>query len=205
MLKKKKKEKRIKGNHGFVILFAMVISLIVVLIGSGMYTIARKKAIISSYARESQKAFYAADSALECALYHDISPYITGTSFPINAASNYTTTFSCGGNTIETRKLPVRNAVSGYTDLFSFRYPEVDISGLFNKNQFEEPGCAYVLVEKKEGESTNGKTEVLTRITAVGFNTCIEGSDGLVILPNFDDPRLLERRISSTYTTYTTQ
>ena len=198
----KRNKRKIKSDKsGFVILFAMVVSLIIILITSGMYTITHKQAIISSYTRESQKAFYAANSALECALFHDISPYINETAFPYGADDSYTKDISCGGNDFSVKKIPVQSSASGYEDLFSFRYPEINDS-TFGITQPEESGCAYVLVEKKEGEEVNGVVEVHTRVTAVGFNTCIKGSDGLVNIPNFDDPTLLERRLSSTYTTY---
>ncbi len=183
---------------GFVVLFAMVVSLIILLVTSGMYSIARKQVIISSYTRESQKAFYVANSALECALYHDISPYIIGTEFPIDAVDGYSSSFHCGGNEINVRKLPVDDAASGYTNLFSFRYPEVDAS-VFNLTIPEETGCAYVLVEKKQREE-NGSQVIDVRITSVGFNTCVEDVNGSIALPDFKNPKLLERRISSSYT-----
>ena len=191
-----------KRERGFVILFAMVVSLIIILITSGMYTITRKQTILSSYTRESQKAFYAADSALECALFYDISPYIDETKFPIESGENYTADISCGGNTITVKRIPLDEAASGYENLFSFRYPEVNAKDGFGIEKPEESGCAYVLVEKNYGKEEGGAVAIETRITAVGFNTCIKGESELIDVPNFDDPTLLERRLSSTYTTY---
>lgn len=181
-------------QRGFVILFAMVVSLIILLISSGMYRIARKQTIIASYTKEAQRAFYVADSALECALYNDISPYITKTRFPFDVGLGEEVTIFCGGDKIIGRRIPTENAASDYTHLFSFRYPEIDLEKSFKMRNKEEQGCAYVLVEKKE---KGNKVDV--RITSVGFNTCIEGPDNKVTLPNFDDPKLLERRISSSY------
>ena len=58
-------------KQGFVILIAVLVSTLVVSIGAFIALIAVKELALSSSGRESQDAFYAADSALECALYHD--------------------------------------------------------------------------------------------------------------------------------------
>ncbi len=180
-----------------------MVSLIILLITAGMFLIARKRAIIAAYTKESQRAFYAANSALECGLYYDISPYIDKTKFPVDADKEYTVRFSCGGNEIEARRLNMDRTGGGYDMAFSFRYPLLN-NQAFRLDFNESPGCAYVLVEKRIGdEISKDLWEVPTRITAVGFNTCREnGSTRLPDLPDFSDPKLLERRISSTYTTY---
>lgn len=59
-------------NQGFVILFAVLISSIILLIGVGMFRISIKETILSSTARESTAAFFIADAGIECALYADV-------------------------------------------------------------------------------------------------------------------------------------
>lgn len=61
-----------KNNQGFVILFAVLVSSIILLIGMGMFRISIKETVLSSTARESTMAFFAADSGMECALYAEI-------------------------------------------------------------------------------------------------------------------------------------
>src|SRR3989344_4229619 len=61
-----------KMRRGFTLLFAMIISSIVLSIGLGIFNIALKELVLSSAARESQFAFFAADTGTECALYWDI-------------------------------------------------------------------------------------------------------------------------------------
>jgi len=56
-------------QKGFVILFAVLISAIILLIGAGVLSISVKETLLSSAARESQFAINAADSGVECALY----------------------------------------------------------------------------------------------------------------------------------------
>ncbi len=195
-----KKEYLKKNEKGFVILFAMVIAMTITLIASGLYTTSKKQTILSSYAKESQIAFYAANSALECALYHDLSPYNNqqGSAFPVSAQGSYSQTIQCGGKDILVQKLanPTGNTAN-YPHSFFFRYPDL----ITEDPDAIRSGCAFVLVEKKVLDDGNGGKKIQARITAVGYNTCKENPDNAdnVDIPDFDDPRLLERRISSAY------
>jgi Tfp pilus assembly protein PilX len=185
-----------KNKDGFVILFSVVVSSIILLVSVGMYNLSKKQVILSSYARESQRAFYAANSALECAYYYDVSPLIQETSFPITAENNYETQINCGGYNVVVSKINTSSTGSDeYTHSFVFRF-----AGINGLNSYET-GCAYVLVEKKKGKVVDGVTNLITRITASGFNVCTKGDSGLYDIPDFDDPTLLERRISSGYET----
>jgi Tfp pilus assembly protein PilX len=82
-----------KKQNGFVILFAVLIASIILLIGVGMFRISVKESILSSTARESTKAFFAADSAIECALFADIKT----DAFPTPLSPSIVSV-SCDGN-----------------------------------------------------------------------------------------------------------
>jgi len=186
-----------KMNKGFVVLFSILISSIILLISTGIYEVVQKQVVLSSYARESQKAFYAADAALDCALFNDISPILSGiTSFPLGAPLLYSKNIECGGGTTQVRLLSgiTTGEYADYTSSFVFRYYGVrDDAGLHIGS-----GCAYVLVEKK-GELG---VEIDTRITAAGFNVCKDGfNTNKYNVTDFADPMLLERRISINYKT----
>lgn len=56
-------------QKGFVILFTILISVIILMIGLGIFSIATRETVLSGTAREAQYAFYAADAGVECALY----------------------------------------------------------------------------------------------------------------------------------------
>ena len=60
-----------KEKEGFVILVAVLVATVVVALGAFIAAIAVKELELSTSGRESQDAFYAADAALECALYQD--------------------------------------------------------------------------------------------------------------------------------------
>jgi hypothetical protein len=65
---KRKNKKIIKKEKGFVILIAIVISSLLVSLGMFIANIAYKELILSTSAKDSQKAFFVADSVMECAL-----------------------------------------------------------------------------------------------------------------------------------------
>lgn len=180
-------------NKGFVILFAMLISTVILLIASGIFNVVQKEVVLSSYARESQRAFFAADSALECGLYADlvgVVPTATGPATPFSVFTSSDNIFECGGLEVESSYLSSASS-SAYEYPFVFRY----------RNGFsEDTSCAYVLVEKESTNDITDGTEV--RITAVGFNVCTDNNGlftGTLNVPDYNDPTLLERRLSLTY------
>lgn len=63
------KKKILKGNkNGFVILIAVLVSMILLSIGMFIASVSVREIALSSSTKESQRAFYAADAVLECAL-----------------------------------------------------------------------------------------------------------------------------------------
>ncbi len=89
---------------GFVILFSIVISAIVLLISAGVYKIASQEVILSGISRESLRAFYAADSGIECALGEGVH---TQVQIPQSV--------SCAGST---------HTLNGITGMFSVNFED---------------------------------------------------------------------------------
>lgn len=71
--------KETKKNKGFVILFAVVISSIILSLTLGVANVALKEIKFGTSARETNYSFFAADSGIECALFNDKPP----TAFPL--------------------------------------------------------------------------------------------------------------------------
>ncbi len=69
---KVRKNRGVPAQAGFTLLLAALVASIVLSLGSSIFTIARKQVTLSSLGRDSQYAFYAADTIAECALYHDV-------------------------------------------------------------------------------------------------------------------------------------
>jgi len=66
---KQKAESR--NSSGFALLIAVIFMSVILALGLALGSIGYKQQLLASGAIESQYAFYAADSALECALYAD--------------------------------------------------------------------------------------------------------------------------------------
>jgi Tfp pilus assembly protein PilX len=58
-------------RRGFALLISLILTSVVLAVGVALLDIAYKQVLLSSSAKNSQYAFYNADSALECALYWD--------------------------------------------------------------------------------------------------------------------------------------
>lgn len=81
-----------KRESGIALFIAIIFASVVLLIGLTMASFGYKQAILSSSAVASQKAYYAADSALECVLYADQQ-----ISTPNIFKNGNNGTFSCAG------------------------------------------------------------------------------------------------------------
>lgn len=57
--------------RGFTLLISIILTSVLVSIGIALIDLAYKQIVLASTARQSEVAFYAADTALECALYWD--------------------------------------------------------------------------------------------------------------------------------------
>ncbi len=87
-------KKNIPQQKGFVILFAILISVIILLLGMGIFSVATKESILSSSAREAQYAFAAADTGSECSLYAEANSLF-------NSLVQSDQTFSCADGTVD--------------------------------------------------------------------------------------------------------
>lgn len=81
-MKERKRTNEAQGKRGFTLLLAALVSSIVLALGLSIFTIAQKELILSSLGRDSQYAFYAADTAAECGLYWDLRHQAFATSAP---------------------------------------------------------------------------------------------------------------------------
>lgn len=128
--------------EGFTLFIAMVVMGTILLVATGIVNLALKQSLVSSSGRESQYAFYAADTGIECALYWDVQNPSGISAFSTSTGSNITCTgssFSVGGNPIST---------------FSFTLTP-------------DPYCATVTVTK-----TYIGSVLWTTIESKGYNTC---------------------------------
>lgn len=78
-----KRASRVRHRQaGFTLLLAALVSSVVLSLGAAIYQLAVKELVLSSLGRDSQLAFYAADTGAECALYWDVRHDYFATSAP---------------------------------------------------------------------------------------------------------------------------
>lgn len=138
-------KKYLKNDRGFTLLIAIVITATLLLVSSGIISLVVKQAFLASAAEQSQAAFYAADSGVECALYWDKHNPSGQSAFTDGAA----TTISCNQDSSNPTN-PTPNT-PGHDTSFTIT---------FNPKSY----CAIVIV-KKPGDGT-------TSIESRGYNTC---------------------------------
>ncbi len=158
-------------SRGITLLVAVILSSVVLSVALALLDVAYKQQLLASTAKQSQYAFYNADSAMECALYYDqkqnafsFSAPLTSTSITCNTQSiiNYTTSVASGGG--------------GQLRTTTF---DVTCAGTDTKGS--------VTVVKSDGTAVCAGNKT-TCIYATGYSTC-----------NSSDPRRIERGLRVTY------
>ena len=165
-------------QKGFALIFSVIIASILLSVGLAMFSIALKELILSSSGRNSQFAFYAADSAIECALYWDIRHPGFGES--VFASSSDSTILPKGSN-VFCNEEDITLTESGWDPGSGWDISDVSSTGattVFDM-KFTNDYCATVSVIKSNGN---------TRIDSRGYNTCDLGN-----------PRRVERGLRVRY------
>jgi hypothetical protein len=102
-------------NKGVAILFAVLVTVMLVSIGISIVSIGLRQTVLSSTGRESQIAFYVANTALECARFWDLNPpgggengFVFPTELPLDPSEleeyfseEYVGDVSCAGNNLD--------------------------------------------------------------------------------------------------------
>jgi type II secretory pathway pseudopilin PulG len=195
-----KKNKFTIHSHqsGFTLLFAVLVSTLVVSISATIISIALRQTILSGTSRDSQYAFYAANTALDCAQYLDTKSLSVPNTFVFPAPgtpelaipadnSSLVNEIACSGVKIITgegnKDQPWNQAIG--TGITTFKIKIINRAGSAIPNLPAYNYCADVTVTKTF-DTTNGV--VITRIEVRGYNTCDE-----------NNTRRVERSVISQY------
>ncbi len=186
-------QSEVNKKAGYTMLFAVLVSTVLLSIGIFILNVSKKEVILSSIGRESSIAFYAADGGVECVHYHN-----TANPSLFNVASNGSTvagTISCGGFSIN---IPQVTAVSGVTGIVlpaTHQSSTIFLIGTVNA----PTQCSEVkLIKNYRFDAGSSATEtspeipasyslISTTIESRGYNTCVVG-----------DPRRVERGLRET-------
>lgn len=136
-------------NKGFVALFTVLIATVVLSMAVGISNIALKQIVLTASASDANKSFYAADTGIECALYHDMTSQV------FDPILTNTETITCGMNNIT-----IQN--QGQGNFLEFSLP-------VGENQ---ENCAYIKVNK-----TAEISPYTAVITSRGVNVPCDNSD----------------------------
>jgi len=140
---------------GFALLFAVLATSVLLAVSASIWNIAMREVILSSFGRESQVAFFAADSGLECALYWDLvnNSFATSTG-PVDISCGGTpSSFSVGGGGLASPTSYIGNPSDPSQDLLL----TASATG----------PCVLVSVTKEYSG-----TRLVTTARAYGYNTC---------------------------------
>ncbi len=180
--------KKISDKKGFTLLFAILVSIMILAVGASIINIALKQVVLSGAGRESQFAFYAANTGLECALYWDLNGSVVNNNgsvayvFPPSssfARINETGYLDCAGTNIangnssfiqQTYTKPWDITQSGKT-VFRIALANT-ISNLDNILY-----CAEVTV----GKEIDSQGRITTTITSQGLNSCEPENDARAV------------------------
>jgi Tfp pilus assembly protein PilX len=133
--------------RGFTLLMAVLISSVLLSLGFAIFNIVSKELVLTSSGRESQFAFYAADSGIECALFWDYQNDAFSTSTPVQP--------QCAGALVENYATSYDPLSETYTTIFDF-----SLGGA------QTDPCVRVTLERLD-------TPKRTTLTASGYNTCV--------------------------------
>lgn len=172
-------------QRGFTMLIAVVTGTILLLISFGMASIALKQQVLNSSARESQVAFYAADSGLECALYLDTKfKAFAASDAQVLGTSEIKVSDYCGENQVDenpimrdTFSVDDQGVEQGFQQTFNFQIDYGD-------------RCAKIEVSKSRENTSPIQGQLKTMINARGYNTACSNTVSL---------RRVERGVQAIY------
>ena len=183
------------NNKGYTLLFAILVTSIVLAVSLSILSVSRKEFLLSTSARESAYAFYAADTGMECAHFYDsnTSMFSSTTSAPdfTSVPTPMSGVMKCAKNDIgfptpsgTVDSVPNQNTITSHFN--------VNIGGV---------ACAAVDVVKTFTFVGTTTTGVTTSITSRGYNIGWEKIGGAAGAGdcNAISTKKVERRLLLTY------
>ena len=182
------------NERGFTLLLAALVASIVLALGTAIFEIAQKQVTLSSIGRDSQFAFYAADTIAECALYWDFRAGYFGTTTPPGLDLQ---TVKCDTSCLNESGPGQCTDVEGRSDIYPYTITSLPIN-LFQDSSQGGPFCAVVKVTKCDGPiSTDG---VCAHATPPTIHTVVHADGYIVDCDSIStNPRALQRSVELRY------
>ena len=196
-------EVRKEKSGGFTLFVAVLVSSLLLAVGFSIGNIVLKQLTIAGGGGGSLVAFYAADSAVECATYWDrkkadgttwsLGPFSTSTL--ADGGFDPSTGLQCGPNGAVKgwTKTCDNSAICNASSLAATTTFMIDFKDPYNPTYL---ACAAVVVNKQYNPTTFEET---TRIESRGYNTDLVSVSGGGFACNLDRQRVVERGILQNY------
>jgi Tfp pilus assembly protein PilX len=180
------KKQNTKSKSGFALLFSILLASFLITLGISIFSISLKEIQITTSLRDSQSAYYAADSALECALYWGTS---ATNYFP--PCTQLTSQILCTGQSSLTgpATVPVDLTCNGKKMTLDFVTEDgknFDTGKIINFFEASSTASSTPVADIEITKSFLSAGYVQTTVTAWGHNTSILG-------------RRVERALSKVY------
>lgn len=165
-------------NAGFTLFISLIVSSLLLAIGFSLSTIILKQLVFANSGKESQLAFYAADSGAECALYWDRKDIAGATLFDGSFSTSTTDkNIFCGTgadspSTAQVGSFSKELSTGDQSQATTTFY--VDYS---DKSDTNHKACAKVTVAKSL-DATGGANVEKTQIESRGYNVSMTGTPG---------------------------
>lgn len=155
-------------KNGFALLIALIVSSILLVVGVGVAGIGFREMRLASFSNQSEIAFYAAETGLECGLYWDKArPFSTA----VPPGSFATSTFvDTGGGMFSL--MPSIISCAGASSFSGFSYSS--FSATIDEIKFTIDNPYVNMTIQKEfptGSNKQDDARATTTITATGYNT----------------------------------
>jgi hypothetical protein len=141
---------------------------------------ALRQVVLSGVWRDSQFAFYAANTGIECALYWDLNG---GVVFATSTNSETPANVSCADNSASVSI--TEDTLTSATSKFTIEFNNVGSNSQVNNADLTY--CVDVFVTKQFDDS-GSQDRIATTILARGYNTC-----------DLENPRRIERGLELNY------
>jgi hypothetical protein len=180
----------LKNNYGYVLLFAIIVSSVVLSIAAFILSTSRKQFILTAAARDSTMAIYAADSGIECA----VASFNQSLLMPKDSLGNdRQAVIYCGSGTAATSNFGLITGTAE-ADRMSFN-SSFPVYQTVNPLQANLKNGTCVRTTVTVGKSTLSGNPDRTVIEARGYNLSTSGPCG----GSSTHPRQVERAIQVVY------
>jgi len=143
-MKKETFYKKNKYSRGIALVFAIMLSVILFTFAAGVLSIATKELNFTTSGKDSNDAFYAADSGIECALFNEKNG-----------------NFNKGSVVTEINCFEEKISLEGKYPIFNFTLLNLGSSG---------QACTNILVNKEAGSSPEPENQIISKGYNLGGN-----------------------------------